>query len=81
MEILIGLGIAVVLLYYWLIGHWFARVLMFPVLAVGTAFMCAVLFSYITAGPAEATLSIIGAILGAPLAWPLASLPIYYQRR
>src|SRR5690348_14818851 len=33
MEILVGLGFAVVLLYLWLLGHWFARVLVFLLLA------------------------------------------------
>ena len=33
MPILIGLALAAALLYFWLIGHWFARVLMFLLLA------------------------------------------------
>jgi hypothetical protein len=35
MHILIGLVLALVLLYYWLVGHWFARVVMLPVCAAG----------------------------------------------
>ena len=34
MPILIGLGFALVLLYLWLLGHWFARVVMVLALAV-----------------------------------------------
>jgi hypothetical protein len=33
-NIIIGLLLAIVLLYFWLIGHWFARVLVFRVFAV-----------------------------------------------
>ena len=33
MHILVGLVLAAVLLYFWLIGHWFARVLAFLALA------------------------------------------------
>jgi hypothetical protein len=34
MPILIGLGFALVLLYLWLLGHWFARGVMLLALAV-----------------------------------------------
>jgi hypothetical protein len=34
MHIIIGIGAAIALLYFWLIGHWFARVLVFLLLAV-----------------------------------------------
>jgi hypothetical protein len=33
MRILVGLVLALVLLYFWLLGHWFARVVMFLALA------------------------------------------------
>ena len=66
MHFLIGLGIFVVLLYWWLIGHWFARVLVFLLLAV--------LGALISAGNGAA---IVGYGV---LAWFIASLPIYYQR-
>ena len=35
MAILIGIAAAVAVLYVWLAGHWFGRVLMFLLLAVG----------------------------------------------
>jgi hypothetical protein len=34
MPILVGFGFALVLLYLWLLGHWFARVVMVLTLAV-----------------------------------------------
>jgi hypothetical protein len=38
MHSLIGLLLGVALLYFWLIGHWFARVLVFLMVAVLMAF-------------------------------------------
>jgi hypothetical protein len=66
MHFLIGLGLFVVLLYWWLIGHWFARVLVFLLFAV--------LGALISAGNGAAM------IAAGVLAWFVAGLPIYYQR-
>ena len=44
MPILVGLGFALVLLYLWLLGHWFARVVM--VLALAVLFSAALYWSY-----------------------------------
>jgi hypothetical protein len=62
MHFLIGLGLFVVLLYWWLIGHWFARVLVFLLLAV--------LGALLSAGNGAAI------IAAGVLAWFIASLPI-----
>jgi hypothetical protein len=77
MHILIGLAAAVALLYFWLVGHWFARVLVFLMLVVLTGFCGGALFASIAVKQAETASFVIGAILGAPLAWPLASIPIW----
>lgn len=70
MGILIGIAVFLAALYWWLIGHWFARVVMlFPFAAV----ICLVVGL-----PAHSAL--FGLIVGAALAWPLASIPIYYWR-
>jgi hypothetical protein len=66
MHFLIGLGLFVVLLYWWLIGHWFARVLVFLLLAV--------LGAFISAGNGAAI------IATGVLSWFIASLPVYHQR-
>ena len=42
MPILVGLGLTLVLLYLWLLGHWFARVVM--VLALAVLFSAALRF-------------------------------------
>ena len=73
MHILIGLAMGVALLYFWLIGHWFARVLVFLLLACvgglgGTAL------------GADQGGKVVSAILGIALAWPIAGLPVYYWR-
>jgi hypothetical protein len=65
-HILIGIAMAIVLLYFWLIGHWFARVLVFLLLAA--------LGALIAAG------NVAAIIATGLLAWLIASLPIYYQR-
>jgi hypothetical protein len=62
--------------YFWLIGHWFARVLVFLVLAV-VGFIAG---ANVPPPPSPAG-SIICGLIGAALAWPLASIPIYYWRR
>jgi len=67
MHVLIGIAMAVALLYFWLIGHWFARIL-----------VC-LLFG--TLGVLLASGNTIALICAVVLAWPLASLPSYYWQR
>lgn len=74
MHILVGLILALVLLYFWLIGHWFARVVAFLVLAMllgGAGWL-------VTGG--YGLLSMFGFLLGAALAWPVSGIPAYYYR-
>ena len=47
MHIIIGVGAAIALLYFWLIGHWFARVLVFPLLGDVLGLGGAALFSLV----------------------------------
>jgi hypothetical protein len=71
--ILLTLG----LLYAWLSGHWFARVIVFIVLAP----LVGLLVGNQTAGPhADMTGGLVGFGIGICLAWFLASIPIYYRR-
>jgi hypothetical protein len=79
MHVLIGLLLGIALLYFWLVGHWFARVLMLLALAPLFAFIGCVLFVGI---PGATPIAItIGGMIGAGLAWPVASLPTYHWRR
>lgn len=77
MHILIGLAIALALFYFWLIGHWFARVLVFLILAVIGFCLGA---AAVSAPETNAFGLILFGLLGAALAWPIAGLPVYYWR-
>lgn len=77
MEILIGLALGAGLLYVWLSGHWFGRVLAFLVLAgiLGSilAFALALPDQHGNGNP-------VGLLIGVAAAWPLASIPLYRAR-
>jgi hypothetical protein len=67
MELLIGLAMSAALLYFWLIGHWFARILVF----LG---LLALLGLIVIGWPNTLAPAVL---LGLPVAWMLASMPIY----
>ena len=75
MHILIGLCMGLALLYYWLLGHWFARVLMF--LLLGAVFGMVGL-AIADRGPSGFFLL----PLGVAAAWVVYrfGIPIYYWR-
>lgn len=73
MEILIEGALGVALLYYWLIGHWFARVLVFLGLEA-IALFCFVL-QMVFPGFAVAGIILLVA------AWPIAGLPRWYWQK
>lgn|SRR5215472_9106134 len=75
MHILIAIGIALALLYWWLRGHWFARIIVLIVLVPTLSLGLAVLNS----DNAPYSL-VVSAVLGVLFAWPIASLPTYYHR-
>lgn len=80
MHILIGLVLVLVLLYFWLLGHWFARVvtliLFVPMFALGGA----ALFASGAQPQAAPGGPIIGAICGCVAGWFAAGIPVYYWR-
>lgn len=76
MHILVGLGMAVALLYFWLIGHWFARVLMVILLVPAVGFAIACLFA--TAPGVTPVGAAFGGLIGAIAGWFLAGWPAYY---
>jgi len=77
MEILVGLALALVLLYFWLLGHWFARVVMF--LALAAAF--GLLGAAFTTGPPGQKNELVGMLIGVALAWPVSSIPIWVRSK
>ncbi len=78
MEILIGLALAVALLYFWLIGHWFARILMGFLLVAAFLTVGGTTASSSTDGNMAAIL--FGALAGGTLGWLAAGWPVYYWR-
>jgi hypothetical protein len=92
MHFLIGLGLFLGALYFWLIGHWFARVVVFLLFAALFGMIGANLGSHldiqiaISAAPTAPrvdpapVMAIIGLLGGFALAWPVSGIPIYYWR-
>jgi hypothetical protein len=70
MELLIGLAMSAALLYFWLIGHWFARILVF----LG---LLALLGLIVIGWPNTLAPAVL---LGLPIAWVVASVPMIYWR-
>jgi len=78
MGIAVGVVLALVALYFWLLGHWFARVvafLLFVVLfgLIGSAFTGSL-------GPAATNHGWVGFLIGGVVAWFVSGIPIYYRR-
>jgi hypothetical protein len=74
MLFLIGIALAVPLLYFWLIGHWFTRVLVFLIFACVfgfTAFLTAQGGNHESPG---------GAFVAVVLSWPISGIPLYVRR-
>jgi hypothetical protein len=95
MTILIGVGLALAALYWWLIGHWFARVVMwFPIAAVlcagawygsvnpaPLAFLLPSFLQEFTSPAAHPGRTLLAsAVLGIVAAWFVSGIPIYYHR-
>lgn len=80
MHILVGISLALGLLYFWLIGWWFARVILF----LGLAPVVGLLIGA-TVSPSPVRFDspdfLLPATLGVVLAWLIAALPTYYWRR
>jgi Protein of unknown function (DUF3050) len=70
----IGIGVAVVLLYYRLLGHWFARVLTFLAFAMSLGFLGAC-YAH------DPIAALFGMTVGGTAAWFLAAIPAYYWLR
>jgi len=79
MHIIIGALLIALLLYFWLLGHWYARVLTFllfaAVFGLGGGMMAA------AAHGDSSPEGIFGIVVGAVVAWFISGLPIYYWRR
>jgi multisubunit Na+/H+ antiporter MnhF subunit len=72
MHIIIGLGLALVLLYYWMSAHWFVRVVAFLLLAIPSCGIIALCDAYPNRGFAVPVAIV--------LCWLIASIPTYRAR-
>jgi hypothetical protein len=78
MHILIGLIVFAALLYFWLIGHWFARVMMTLVLGSFFFLVCTMLAD----GHADAKgAAFVAGLLMFGASWFIAGIPTYYWRQ
>ena len=75
MVFLFAAAAGIVLLYFWLLGHWFARVLMFICLALLCGIMIPAMFAPHYHESVPIGLLWMGA--GFVLAWFLAGIPVY----
>jgi hypothetical protein len=75
MHIIIGVGAAIALLYFWLLGHWFARILMCIVL--GSTFGLIALVACVDKHPEGAILLVL---IGGGAGWAISSIPVWYWR-
>lgn len=81
MELLIGLILIIPLLWLWLAGHWFGRVLAFIGFAIALGAGGATFMLSIAPGSGPGGGGVYGFVLGVGLAWLLASWPIWHQRK
>lgn len=68
---LIGLGGGLALLYFWLIGHWFARVVVFLLFAISGALMA----------DGDAQYGALTLLAGFGGGWLIASAPTWFHQR
>jgi hypothetical protein len=78
MVVILLLCVAAVLLYFWLIGHWFARALAF--FAWGAAFELLAVASYYGKHD-DSAWPLIWLACAAAAAWFVSGIPQYYWRR
>lgn len=78
MVYLIGALVGAGLLYFWLCGHWFARVVSFLLFAVLLGFIGACMTGML--GPQEHNNGWVGMLLGFAAAWPVSGIPVYVRR-
>jgi len=82
MELMIGAGLALALLYFWLLANWFARVVMFLVLIPVLTFVALWALYPLLHTPADSQTNMAFAIaIGFLASWFVSYAPTYYRRR
>lgn len=79
MHIIIGLVLAAFVLWLWLAGHWFGRVLAF--LGFGFALMLAGSAAVLRSGMDSVAIELAADAGSLIVAWFIASLPAHFQHR
>jgi hypothetical protein len=74
MVVLIGLCIAAGALYFWLLGDWFARVLMFLLLSAPLAMLGWAVMREPGSGG-----TVAWCVAAMAATWPLSGIPLYYR--
>ena len=74
MELLIGLILAAAVLYFWLVGNWFARVVVFLGLEL------VLMLSLLAPLRPDEHISYLGLIFGSVVIWLISDLPARYWR-
>lgn len=77
MIVLVALVLGCVLLYFWLLGHWFSRALMFLALAFLLSFG---LIGFAANNQGTTPTFILATVFGTIIAWPISGIPAYYWR-
>jgi hypothetical protein len=80
-HIILGLALGAALLYFWLVGHWFARVLVWLLLGVLCGADLAHDMRAFWEGGNVTNINSAAFAIGFILAWPMADLPANYWRR
>jgi hypothetical protein len=80
MVVLVCVVLFLGVLYWWLVGHWFARVVMLFPLAALLGFLGLWAGAAVERVPGASALGLMGCGAGFIAAWFASGIPIYYHR-
>jgi len=81
MVVLVGLVLALVALYFWLIGHWFARIVRLPVCAIVSGSLFWLVTCSRMAHPDIVGGNAIAILFGLMTAWWISGIPARHWRK
>lgn len=80
MIIIAGLVLGLVALYFWLVGNWFARVVVTIALMPLMALAGSAITTINVPPSGQTSMAVMGALFGLAMAWVIGSVPTYYGR-
>ena len=80
MTVLFAFILFLPLLYFWLRGHWFVRVLAFLALALAFGFLGGMMTGLDARPGSGDNHAWLGILLGLAIAWPVSGIPLYARR-